>query len=192
MVSSLILPPSTYKRDFRNIKRDMAQDPQLPLPNDPNQDIWGYYELLRINPMVFDGCLVIILQLTSVNTSLITNGYKVYNLQFCIPICRKCLLLFRRWVPDTLIWWWLCHMSVRMLYVNLCVYKGTHMSIWYNLVSHRKMPWSLYALYVNRAEQIKSNCNCKVKMQTHNVAFNLNRNFGQLVLWLHKNWKYGV
>ena len=39
-----------------------------------------------------------------------------------------------------------------------------------------KVSWCLYTLFVNDAGRIKKNCNCKVKLQTHNVAYNLNRN----------------
>ena len=39
-----------------------------------------------------------------------------------------------------------------------------------------KVFWCLYALFVNGTEGIKKNCNCEVKPQTHNVAYNLNSN----------------
>ena len=45
----------------------MAQHPWLPLPNDPNQDMWSYYELLWINPMVLDDDLVNILKVPLVD-----------------------------------------------------------------------------------------------------------------------------
>ena len=40
----------------------------------------------------------------------------------------------------------------------------------------QKLYWCLYTLFVNDAEWIKMNCNCEIKLQTHSVAFNLNRN----------------
>ena len=45
-VSLLLLPPSTLNGILENIKRGMAQHPQLHLQNDPDQDIWSYYKLL--------------------------------------------------------------------------------------------------------------------------------------------------
>ena len=38
-MSSLLLPPSTLRELLKNIKRGVAQHPQLALPNDPNKDI---------------------------------------------------------------------------------------------------------------------------------------------------------
>ena len=39
-----------------------------------------------------------------------------------------------------------------------------------------KVLWYLNTLFVNVAEQIKINCKYEAKLQTHNVAHNLNRN----------------
>ena len=55
----LFLSPSTI-REMLKISRGMAQHPQLPLPNDPNKDIWSYHELHQINSIVFDDHLVIV------------------------------------------------------------------------------------------------------------------------------------
>ena len=52
----------------------MAQHTELALPNDPNKYISSYYELLQVNPIVFDDHLVVILQVP-----LIDKVYKVYN-----------------------------------------------------------------------------------------------------------------
>ena len=63
----------------------MAQCPQLALLNYSNQDIWSYYELLQINPVVSEDHLVIILQAHLVDMSLIMNMYKDYNLPIPHP-----------------------------------------------------------------------------------------------------------
>ena len=53
----------------------MAKHPQLALSNNPGEDISSYYEVLQINPMVFDNHFIIILQVPLVNESLIMNIY---------------------------------------------------------------------------------------------------------------------
>ena len=53
-VAFLLLPRSTLMESLENINRCMAQHSCLALPHDPNQDIWSYYKLLLINPIVFD------------------------------------------------------------------------------------------------------------------------------------------
>ena len=58
----------------------MAQHPLLALPCHPKKDVWNYYELLFINPIVIDDHLVIILQVPLFNKSLIMNVYKACSL----------------------------------------------------------------------------------------------------------------
>ena len=65
---------------LKNIKRDMAQHPQLALPNDPDEEIWREYELIKINLISFDDHLVIILQVPLPATFLVMDVYKIYSL----------------------------------------------------------------------------------------------------------------
>ena len=53
----------------------MATYPHLSLPNNPNKDIWSYYELLQVGPIAFDDHSVIVLQGPLVNKSPIINVY---------------------------------------------------------------------------------------------------------------------
>ena len=46
IMSHLLLSPYLHREILENIKRGMAKHPELSLPNDPNQDIRDYYELL--------------------------------------------------------------------------------------------------------------------------------------------------
>ena len=58
----------------------MAQQPQLALSNDPNQNIWSYYKVLWINPIGLDDHLVVILEISLIDKSIIMNMYNIYNL----------------------------------------------------------------------------------------------------------------
>ena len=42
----------------------------------------------------------------------------------------------------------------------------------------KKISWCPYALFINSAKEIKSNCNYKKKPQKHNVAYTLKKNWG--------------
>ena len=45
-----------------------------------------------------------------------------------------------------------------------------------------EVSWCLYAFFVNGTEGSKKKCNSKLKAQKHSVAYDLNRNLGELVL----------
>ena len=143
----LFHPPSTLRKISENFTRDMAQHSWLTLPNDPNQDIWNYYKLLWIIPIIFYDHLVIFLQaLWLINLLLWTCTMFIIFL-YCISPYRRFSLFCRRWVSCTLIWWWLHYYPFRTWHVNLCIHKGTHVPIQYSIVSHRKcFLVSLYAV----------------------------------------------
>ena len=56
--------------------------------------LWSYYDLLQINPIVFDAHLVVILQTPLINKSLIMNVHEVYNLPILDPTVQTHFSLF--------------------------------------------------------------------------------------------------
>ena len=57
-VNSVILPPNTLRRVLDRIKDYMKRNPRLQLPEDPDKNIWTYYSIMRITPIV-DGKFLI-------------------------------------------------------------------------------------------------------------------------------------
>ena len=55
-----------------------------------------------------------------------------------------------------------------------------------------KVSWHLYTLFLNDVGWFKVNCNYEVKLQTHNVAYNLNRDAWAINALATKNYKYNV
>ena len=98
-VSSLLLHPSTLREILENIKRGMAQCPQLPSPNDLNQEILSYYDLHLINLIAIDDHLAIILQAPLADKSLSIEFTKFTICQYFILFCRK--LLNNPWKVNT-------------------------------------------------------------------------------------------
>ncbi|MDA8043316.1 MAG: hypothetical protein MPJ22_12930, partial [Pirellulales bacterium] len=84
-VNPLIIPPDALRRVLAQIKDDMKSNPRLQLPEDPNVNIWNYYPIMRITPIVMDDFLLIILTIPLIDQSLEMNLYKVYNLPALHP-----------------------------------------------------------------------------------------------------------
>ena len=80
-VNPLLIPPDALREVLAHIKEDMKRNPRLQLPEDPNVNIWNYYPIMKITPVVMDDFLLIILT----NQSLEMNLYKVYNLPALHP-----------------------------------------------------------------------------------------------------------
>ena len=63
----------------------MKRNPRLQLPEDSNTNIWNYYPIIKIIPVVMDDFLLIILTIPLKDHSLGMNLYKVYNLPTLHP-----------------------------------------------------------------------------------------------------------
>ena len=84
-VNLLLIPPDTLRGVLAHIKDDMKRNPRLQLPENPNVNIWNYYPIIKIIPIVMDDCLLIILTIPLTDQSLEMNLYKVYNLPALHP-----------------------------------------------------------------------------------------------------------
>ena len=84
-VNPLLIPPDALRGVLAHIKDDMKRNPRLQLPEDPNVNIWNYYPIMKITPIVMDDFLLIILTIPLTDQSLEMNLYKVYNLLALYP-----------------------------------------------------------------------------------------------------------
>ena len=53
-VNPLIIPPDSLRKVLAQVKEDMKRNPRLQLPEDPNFNIWNYYSIMKISPIVMD------------------------------------------------------------------------------------------------------------------------------------------
>ena len=84
-VNPLLIPPDALRGVLAHIKDDMKRNSRLQLPEDPNVNIWNYYPIMKITPIVMDDFLLIILTIPLTDQSLEMNLYKVYNLPALHP-----------------------------------------------------------------------------------------------------------
>ena len=71
-VNPLIIPPDSLRKVLAQIKEDMIRNPRLQLPEDPNFNIWNYYSIMKITPIVMNDFLLIILTIPL--TQILTSG----------------------------------------------------------------------------------------------------------------------
>ena len=76
-VNPLIIPPHTLRKVLAKVKEDMNRNPRLKLPEDPNLNIWNYYTIMKITPIVMDDFLLILLTIPLTDQSLDMDLYKI-------------------------------------------------------------------------------------------------------------------
>ena len=84
-VHPALLPPDPLRELLRHIKDKMKENPRLELPYDPDKDIWKYYEVMKITPLIVEDLMVILLTIPLTDKSLTMNVYKAHNLPALSP-----------------------------------------------------------------------------------------------------------
>ena len=84
-VNPLIIPPDSLRKVLAQVKEDMKRNPRLQLPEDLNFNIWNYYSIMKITPVVMDDFLLIILTIPLTDQPLEMDLYKIYNLPALHP-----------------------------------------------------------------------------------------------------------
>ena len=94
--SPAVIPPIALRDLLRKVRAKMKPNPHLRLPYDPDtQDIWKYYKVIKITPIVIDKLLVILLTIPIIDSTLELNIYRTHNLPAIPPghtIATKYLL----------------------------------------------------------------------------------------------------
>ena len=80
----LILPPA-LRALLRKVKDRITPNPRLKLPYHIDKDIWKFYDVLKVTPVVLDRLLVILLTIPLTDQSLEMNLYRVHNLPLMAP-----------------------------------------------------------------------------------------------------------
>ena len=60
-VNPLIIPPDSLRMVLAQAKEDMKRNPRLTLPEDPNINIWNYYTIMKVTPIIMENFLLVIL-----------------------------------------------------------------------------------------------------------------------------------
>ena len=84
--TSAVIPPMALRRLLRKIQDRMRSNPRLTLPYDPEtKDIWRYYGVIKVVPLVVDKLLVVLMTIPILDKSLELNVYRVHNLPAMPP-----------------------------------------------------------------------------------------------------------
>ena len=173
-VNPLIIPPDTLQKVLAKVKKDMNRNPRLKLPEDPNLNIWNYYTIMKITPVVMDDFLLILLTIPLTDQSLEMDLYRIYNLptlhpklkiEFTYQIEGEYLAIFKSRlyaaVPTA--------REIRICKATegyLCLMNQA-------LYPIEKLEWCTYALFVQDQNKIRQYCAINTQKQDANRAQSL-------------------
>ena len=173
-VNSVMIPPYSLRLLLEKVKEDMKRNPRLRLPENPIENVWSYYSLMRVTPVVMENFLAIVLTIPLVDISLQMNVYKVHNLrtlhpelkvQFTYELEGDYLAISKDGIYAALP----SASDIRICEATdgyLCMLNQA-------LYPVERIEWCIYALYERDYDKIGEYCVIKTKQRHANLAQSL-------------------
>ena len=173
--TSAVIPPVSLRRLLLKIEDCMCANPRLRLPYDPRAgEIWKYYSVIKVTPIVMDKMLVILMTIPVLDKILELNIYQVHNLP-AIPPGQEVESLYqlenryftggRHGMYATLP----TEQSVRICLqteLAICILEQA-------LYPVEHVTWCVYALFIDDEQRIKRDCKYAVSKVSGNRAISL-------------------
>ena len=172
--SPVLISPPALRTLLRKVKDRITPNPRLKLPYHIDKDIWKFYDVLKVTPVVLDRLLVILLTIPLTDQLLEMNLYRVHNLPLTAPdlhmtatydlegeylaIGKKGMYVA---IPD--------RESIQiciMSELGLCTMKTA-------LYPVDMVEWCLYALFQENDKKIDQYCKYQFKQTDSNYATSL-------------------
>ena len=173
-LNPLIIPPDILHQILDQVKDRIWSNAQLALSEDPSQNIWTYYNIIKVTPIVIDDYLMVILTIPLIDLSLDVNLCKVHNLPMLHPQLQiqveyelkgACLLCSMHGMYATI---------PKETDIKLCMMSQGHLCIFEEpLYPVDKIDWCLYALFIRDQTKIESNCKFTTTIRHTNLAHSL-------------------
>ena len=173
-VNSVMLPPDALRRVLERIKEDMKRNPRLQLPEDPDRNIWTYYSIMRITPIVMENFLLVVLTVPIIDTSLQMNVYRVHNLptlhpelkiQFTYQLEGKFLAVSKDGIYAAL---------PKDRDIQICQATNGYLCMMNQaLYPIEKIEWCIYALFERNYSKVGEYCVVDTKICRANIAQSL-------------------
>ena len=173
--TSAVIPPVALRRLLVRIEDRMRANPRLRLPYDPRTgEIWKYYGVIRITPIVMDKMLVVLMTIPLLDKTLELNIYQVHNLP-AIPPGQEVESLYQLESEYFAI-------GKHGLYVTLPTEQSVRICLQTELaicvleqalypVEH--ITWCVYALFIDDEHRIKRDCKYTISKVSGNRAISL-------------------
>ena len=173
--TSAVISPVALRRLLVKIENRMRSNPRLRLPYDPKAgEIWKYYSVIKITPIVMDKMLVILMTIPVLDKSLELNIYQVHNLP-AIPPGYEVAALYQLESRYFAI-------GKHGMYVILPTEQSVRICLQTELaicileqalypVKH--ITWCVYALFIDDEQCVKRDCKYSVTKVSGNRAISL-------------------
>ena len=178
-LNPMIIPPDILKIILHKIEKDIKSHAKLKLCEDPESNIWSYYRMVKLTPIVLDDYLMLILTVLLVDESLHMDLYKVHNLPMLHPTLHAQYEIEGSYLATVMDGMFITLPTA--LDVRLCLMMNGHLCMFNQaLYPVERTDWCIYALFINDKDQIERNCLLRTTNQTINLAYSLDGYLGAI------------
>ena len=173
--TSAVISPVALRGLLLKIQDRMRSNPRLRLPYDPQtREIWNYYEVMKVTPIILDKMLVILLTIPVMDKSLELNIYRVHNLP-SIPPGQEVAATYQLEGDYFAI-------DKHGVYVTIPTERAVQLCIESNLAictmgqalyPSKQIKWCIYALFLGDESRINRDCSYSVRKVDGNKAISL-------------------
>ena len=168
------MPPDILHLILEQVVDRIKTNARLRLSKNPTENIWAYYNIIKIMPIVLEDFLMVILTIPLIDASLDMNLYKVHNLPMIHPdIGIQAEYILEGQYLATLMNGMYATIP-QETDIKLCKMFTGHLCILNEpLCPTDRIDWCMYALFTNDLEKMRKNCIIKPKVCLTNLAHSL-------------------
>ena len=157
-LNPLIMPPDILRKVLDQVKYSICFNARLTLSEDPSQNIWTYYNIIKITTIVMDNYLMVILTISLIDSSLNMNLYKVHNLPMLHPQYQIQVEYELEGAYLATHMHGMCATIPKETDIKLCMMSPGHLCMFEEpLYPIDKIDWCIYALFINDLTKIEAN-----------------------------------
>ena len=173
-LNPLIIPPDILCQVLDQVKNGIRSNAQFTLSEDPSQNIWTYYNIIKVTPTVMDDYLMVILTIPLIDLSLDVNPYKVHNLPMLHPQLQIQVVYELKGVYFATNMHGMYATIPKETDIKLCLMSQGHLCMFEEpLYPVDKIDWCLNTLFINDLTTIETNCKFTTTIRHTNLARSL-------------------
>ena len=154
-LNPLIMPPDILCQVLDQVKDGIHLNARLSLSEDPSQNIWAYYNIIKVTPIVMDDYLMVIFTIPLIDSSLNVNLYKVHNLPMLHPQYQIQVEYELEGAYFATHMYGMYATIPKETDIKLCMMSQSHLCMFEQpLYPVDKIDWCLYALFINDLTKI--------------------------------------
>ena len=173
-VDPIMIPPPPLRELLAEAEKEMAHNPRLELPHNIDTDIYKYYTVMKITPVVVGDVMAMLLTIPLIDKSLKMNVYKVHNLPALDPELKVAseYALEGEYLAIDEHGLYVALADAREIQICLTSHGGLCVM---NQALHpiETINWCIYALFIQDQERIKKDCTMSFKPREGNLAQSL-------------------